>query len=436
MSSKQHEPRARGAIESLRFLTPEKVRSIASKFGTPVYVYDERSLQRQAEKMLAFPNAFGLTVRYSLKAGAGGAIIKIFDRMGLHFDASSMWEAMRAMAVGVEPSKISLTVQEVPTNLDELISRGVQFTACSLLQLAQYGERFPGADVGIRLNPGEGTGFINRLTSGGPRSNFGIWFEFIDEALRLIDKYKLRVNRIHQHIGSGHDPYEWVRISIRTLDLSKAFGPVPIVNLGGGYRVKALISETEVPYNDIGEQLRLAFLQFGKQTGGTPHLEVEPGTFLTANCGSLITTVVDTISTGKNGYDFIKIDSGLTEVIRPGFYGSPHPLVSIPAQGALRSETKPYLVAGHCCIAGDLLTVELRNPEQVLPQELAVVKPGDFLVVERAGGYCSSMNMKNFNSFPEAPEVLHRADGSLALIRKRQTLEQLTQNEIIPRDLT
>jgi diaminopimelate decarboxylase len=386
--------------------------------------------------MQAFPNAYGLTERYSLKAGASGAIIKIFDRMGLHFDASSMWEAMRALAVGVEPAKISLTVQAMPSNLDELIGRGVQFTACSLLQLTQYGERFPGAEVAIRINPGEGTGFINRLTSGGPRSSFGIWFEYIDQALHLLDKYKLRINRIHQHIGSGHDPHEWARISVRTLELSKAFGPVPIVNLGGGYRVKALSSDAEVSYDDIGEQLRLAFLQFGKETGCNRHLELEPGTFLTANCGSLITTVVDTMSTGKNGYNFIKVDSGLTEVIRPGFYGSPHPLVTIPAQGALRSKTKQYLVAGHCCIAGDVLTVELRNPEQVLPQELAVAEAGDFLVVERAGGYCSSMNMKNFNSFPEAPEVLHRADGSFTLIRRRQTLEQLIQNEIIPRDLT
>ena len=427
--------RSSSSIESLRFLTPEQVRFIARQFGTPVYVYDERSLETQAKSMLAFPNEFGLTVRYSMKAGASGAILRIFDRLGLHFDASSMWEAMRALKVGVAPEKILLTVQEIPGNLDDLVKLGVEFTACSINQLAVYGERFAGHEISIRINPGEGTGFINRLTSGGPKSSFGIWYEALDEAKDLIQKYNLKLKRIHQHIGSGHDPNEWARISCKTIRMSKHFGQVPIINLGGGYRVKSLSTEHEVHYDDIGESIRLAFLEYNHDTGGKPHLEVEPGTFLTANCGSLVTSVVDLISTGADGYSFIKIDSGLTEVIRPGFYGSLHPLVSIPAEGKLRPNTKDYLVCGHCCIAGDMLPVEIANPEQVLPQRMSETRIGDFLVIERAGGYCSSMNMKNFNSFPEAPEVLLRKNGSFTLIRKRQTIDQVTQNEIVPEDL-
>jgi len=92
-------------------------------------------------------------------------------------------------------------------------------------------------------------------------------------------------------------------------------------------------------------------------------------------------------------------------------------------------------VTGHTCIAGDTLTVAVRDPETSVPQLIAETEVGDLLVVERAGGYCSSMNMKNFNSFPEAPEVLLRKDGSFDVIRKRQTLEQMTQNEVLPKDL-
>jgi diaminopimelate decarboxylase len=421
--------------ESLRFLTPEQVRLAAKKFGTPVYIYNESWLERQAHSALAFPNAFGLTVRYSLKAGASGAIIKIFDRLGLHFDASSIWEAMRAIAVGVEPRKILLTAQEVPKNLAEFVDQGLQFTACSISQLTSYGQQFPGTEVSIRINPGEGTGFINRLTSGGPKSSFGIWYEELNKAKDLIKEFKLDLKRIHQHIGSGHDPAAWARISRQTLELSKQFGSAPIINLGGGYRVKSLSDDHEVDYTDIGDGLRRSFLEYSQATGCKPMLEIEPGTYLTANCGSLVTSVVDVVSTGKPGYDFIKIDAGLTEVIRPGFYGSLHPLVSVPAEGQLRQKVKDYLVCGHCCIAGDMLTVKIADPEQIRPQQLAETMIGDFLVVERAGGYCSSMNMKNFNSFPEAPEVLLRKDGSFSLIRKRQTLEQMTQNEIVPGDI-
>ena len=134
-------------VESLRFLTPDEVRSIRKQFGTPVFVYDELSLERQAKFMLDFPNAFGLTVYYSIKGGASGAVIRLFDRLGLHFDASSIFEAVRAMAVGVAPAKILLTAQEIPQDFGTYVERGMELNACTLRQLKMYGKQFPGRDV-------------------------------------------------------------------------------------------------------------------------------------------------------------------------------------------------------------------------------------------------------------------------------------------------
>jgi len=245
----------------------------------------------------------------------------------------------------------------------------------------------------------------------------------------------LKVKRIHHHVGSGHDPEQWLRIASLTLDLARRLGPVPTINLGGGYRVKALQNEHEVDYQEIGERLGSAFEAYASETGVKPHLEIEPGTLLVANCGSLVTTVTDVVSTGDGGYSIIKIDAGLTEVIRPGFYGSLHPLVTVPGNGSTPRDAKPYLVHGHTCIAGDNLTVAVRDPESIEPQLLAKAVAGDLLVVERAGGYCASMSMKNFNSFPECPEILKRKDGTFELIRKRQTLEQMIQNEVLPKDM-
>jgi diaminopimelate decarboxylase len=118
-----------------------------------------------------------------------------------------------------------------------------------------------------------------------------------------------------------------LRIAADTLKLARTFGPVSTLNLGGGYRVKGLQTETEIDYQDIGTRLRRLFEEYARETGTKPRLEIEPGTFLVANCGSLVTSVVDVISTGNDGHEFIKLDAGLTEVIRPGFYGSLHPLV-------------------------------------------------------------------------------------------------------------
>src|SRR2546421_4531172 len=97
------------AIEQLKFLTEDEVRRVASEFGTPTYVYDEATLARNARFMATLPNAFGLAVRYSLKACPTRAIVRLFDRLGLLFDASSGWEVRRALHAGVPAAKVLLT---------------------------------------------------------------------------------------------------------------------------------------------------------------------------------------------------------------------------------------------------------------------------------------------------------------------------------------
>ena len=416
-------------LDTLNFLSEDEVRRLRDEFGTPVFVYDEATMERNAQQMLAFPNAFGLTVYYSVKANSSAAVLNFFRKMGLSFDASSYWEARKAINVGVEPAKILLTSQEWTEGTEELVEKGVAFNAGSPGQLENYGKAFPGGEISLRLNPGIGSGFINRLTSGGANSSFGIWHEQIPQLKKTLNKYNLRVKRIHHHIGSGHDPMMWSKISLQTLNLAKGFKSVSIINFGGGYPVKSLNTDPEYSYGDIGETLRQNFLIYAQETGTKPHLEIEPGTRLMALSGTLITSVTDVISTAA--HDFIKLNGGLTEVTRPGFYGAEHPLVSVSGDGSSRQGTRPYVVTGHTCIAGDVLTTAKKNPEMLAPRELPVTRRDDLIVIERAGAYCASMCMKNFNSFPEVPEVFRRKDGSSVLIRKKQTFEQMIQNEIV-----
>jgi len=90
-----------------------------------------------------------------------------------------------------------------------------------------------------------------------------------------------------------------------------------------------------------------------------------------------------------------------------------------------------YLVVGHCCESGDILTPEKGDPEGLLPRTLATAAVGDAVVIDGAGAYCAAMASKNYNSFPECAEVLRLGDGSFKLIRKCQTLAQITENEIL-----
>jgi diaminopimelate decarboxylase len=417
-------------MEELKFLSPALAEETRQKFGTPVYVYDERTLKAQAAQALAFPNAFGLTVRYAMKASSNAVILRIFDAGGLHLDASSGWECSRAIRAGIDAKKISLSTQEMPSRDDlvHLRGQGIHFNACSLSQLETFGELFPGQEIGLRFNPGVGSGGTSKTNVGGPSASFGIWHEFLPDVKEIVARHRLRVVRIHTHIGSGSDPVVWQRTADLSLNLVREFPEVTVLNLGGGYKVGRMTHEKTTDFSEIGQPILEKFKALHAETGRSIRLEIEPGTFLLANSCALVATIQDAVTTGKSGYNFLKLDAGMTEILRPSLYAAQHPIVLIPREPT--GKVLPYVVVGHCCESGDLLTPSPKDSGELGPRDLPEVKIGDLCVLEGVGAYCSSMTAKNYNSFPEAPEVLLRENGELALIRRRQTLDQILQNEV------
>ncbi|MGA1197958.1 MAG: diaminopimelate decarboxylase [Candidatus Latescibacterota bacterium] len=418
-------------MEQLSFLSAEQVREIRREFGSPVYVYDQKTLEKQADSVLNFPNAFGLTARYAMKALPNAAVIRILTQRGLHIDASSAYEAERAMRAGVPANHIQLTAQQPPDNLKELVEKGVIFNACSLNQLRAFGELFPGHSLSVRINPGAGSGHSNRTNVGGPAASFGIWHEHIDTVHEICKDYNLKVTAMHTHIGSGSDPEVWERVALMSLEICVGFPDAQTLSLGGGYKVGRMKGEVSTDLQVIGSHVVEAFQMTEGKSGRKLRLEVEPGTYLVANAGAIVTTAMDIVDTGKDGYRFIKIDSGMTETVRPSMYGAQHPIVVVPAEEEKRGAGE-YLVVGHCCESGDVLTPAPNDPEGLLPRELTEAKVGDAVVIGGAGAYCAGMASKNYNSFPEAAEVLIDRDGNAHLVRKRQTLDQILVNEVVP----
>ncbi|MCB1121111.1 MAG: diaminopimelate decarboxylase [Verrucomicrobiae bacterium] len=416
-------------MPSPRFLTPDQCRQIAREYRTPAYVYDEASLKRAAERVLAFPAPFGFTGRYAMKACPTAAILTLFRDWGLHFDASSGFEVLRAIHAGIPAGRISLSSQEFPENITDLVNLGITVNACSLKQLDEFGDAFPGGQVGLRVNPGVGSGGTKKTNVGGPSSSFGIWFELLDEAQALIDKHSLQVFRIHSHIGSGSDPDVWVKAVGLTLNQVRRFPGVTHVNLGGGFKVGRMPDEVSTDLQVVGEPVRQALLDFAAETGRELHLEIEPGTFLVANAGCLLASVQDKTSTGEKGHVFLKLDTGMTEILRPTLYAAQHPMTVVPLEAETR-EDESVIVVGHCCESGDLLTPDPSDPGLLKERLLTKAEIGDLLAIDGAGAYCSAMPGKNYNSFPEVPEILLRETGELVLIRKRQTPDQVYQNEV------
>ncbi|NLA39777.1 MAG: diaminopimelate decarboxylase, partial [Methanomicrobiales archaeon] len=239
-----------------KFLTPDQVRKIAEIYGTPLYVYSEEKLRKSAEQALAFPNAYGLRVRYAIKANPNSYILRLFDSMGIHFDASSEWEVRRLLHSGISGDKILLTAQEMAKGLADLLAKGMIFNASSLHQLESYAKKYPGTSLSVRINPGIGSGHANRANVGGPSSSFGIWIDYIDKIKALAKHYDLRISRLHSHIGSGSDPAVWEKVSKMNLDLVREFPDVEILNMGGGFKIGRMPGEQSSDLQVLGARVK------------------------------------------------------------------------------------------------------------------------------------------------------------------------------------
>lgn len=410
----------------------DQANSLAEQFGTPIYVYDEKILRENAQQCLSFPNEYGLTVRFAMKSCPTSAILKLFHSLGIHFDASSVYEVRRAMLSGIPAEKISLSTQELPPDFPSYIRLGIKFNACSLDQLERYGEAFPNTSVGVRFNPGIGSGHSEKTTVGGPNSSFGIWHEYSDRVSEILKKHSLTLERIHTHIGSGSDPSVWVQAAKLSLKMINKFESVTTLDFGGGFRIGRVEGEQTTDLQETGSNIRDAFVEFAKETGRKIHLEIEPGTYLVGNACAIVARVHDVVDTGANGRKFIKLDTGMTEILRPSLYGSQHPINLVKRKGRVTSDVKNnYIVVGHCCESGDLISCAPNEPGKLAPRELPLAEIGDYCVICGAGAYCSGMSAKNYNSFPESAEVLVTEKNGPKLIRRRQTVEQMIQNEII-----
>lgn len=418
-------------MKPLSWVTEEAAWAVHERFGTPAFLYAKHLLLEQARSALAFPSPFGLTVRYAMKACPTGAVLRTLSDAGLRVDASSGFEAWRAIRAGVPPDHIQITTQQLPGDLQDLLEQGVAFNASSLHQLEAYGKLSPGSPVSVRVNPGLGSGHSNRTNVGGPSASFGIWHEYLDQMLQVAGTHKLSIAGLHSHIGSGSDPEIWQRCAILTLGIAARLPQVERVSLGGGFKVGRMPGEPSTDLQAAGRPVAAELDRFAREHGRRLHLEIEPGTFLVANAGVLICSVIDVVDTGAEGYRFAKIDAGMTEILRPSLYGAQHPMQLLPKDADARPAVE-YVVAGHCCESGDVLTPEPGNPDGLTPRMLAEARIGDLLVVGGCGAYCAAMPAKNYNSFPETAEVLQDCDGTLRLIRQRQRLDQMVENEILP----
>lgn len=258
-----------------------------------------------------------------------------------------------------------------------------------------------GSSVGLRVNPGLGAGHNNRTATGGANSSFGLWNTYVPQALALAAEASITINRLHIHIGSGADPHVWQTTIKTALAIAAQMPDVTRLDIGGGFKIHRFGDEQEANMEKIAQVFTTELQTFAQTTGRHLHLEIEPGTWLVAHGGVLLAEVVDIIDTGPDGHTFLRLNTGMNDFIRPSMYGAQHQIEVLSDS----TEQENYIVVGHNCETGDILTPAPGDPEGLGPRLMKKAAIGDLVIVRDSGAYCASFSAHGYNSFPSAQEV-------------------------------
>lgn len=387
--------------------------AIAHEYGTPVWVYDAQTIRARIALLHRFD-----VIRYAQKANANTHLLRLMRAAGVHVDAVSHGELVRSLAAGFTPPEIVFTADLIDRPTRALVTQhGIQVNCGSIDMIEALGAQSPGHAMWLRINPGFGHGHSPKTNTGGVHSKHGVWIDQVPQALAAIRRHGLRLVGVHMHIGSGTDYAHLAQVcdamvkAVEDVELD-----VEAISAGGG-----------LPDLDDAAQIDHYFAlwdaarqRIAVHLGHPVALEVEPGRFLVAASGLLLTEVHAVKDTPA--HRFVLVDAGFNDLVRPAFYGSRHPisLVSTDAAGPPRA-LRDVVVAGPLCEAGDVFT---QSRDGVLvPCRLPEPQAGDLLALHEAGAYGASMSSV-YNSRPLAPEVLVDGTGQRC-IRHRQTIDAL-----------
>ena len=191
--------------------------------------------------------------------------------------------------------------------------------------------------VGLRINPGIGSGQINRFTTGGTGASFGLWHESLPEALDFVSRNGIKLTKLHVHLGTGGDPSAWGKIMEAALFIAAQMPDVTTLDIGGGFKIAYTDSDHEADMIGIAKVFAGQLEGFAPgSTGRKLHLEIEPGRWLVAHAGNLLTEIVDIGSTGKDGYTFLRTNTGMNDFLRSAMYGARHRIESLSGSGRRR----------------------------------------------------------------------------------------------------
>jgi diaminopimelate decarboxylase len=399
---------------------PALLEGIVSRVGTPVYVYGANLIRAQFHALDDALQAIPHRICYSVKANGNLAVLRVLQQLGAGADIVSVGELRRAHAAGFASEHIVFSgVGKTAAELEESIRSRIGYLnieSTSELEAVIEAVRRTGlrCRVGIRVNPDVAAQTHPYTKTGEKTAKFGVPFDdVVNVARRIAAEPGLELRGLAMHLGSqltDVEPYH--RGTIKLLELVAAIRASGITTLdaldvGGGLGVRYFDESAPSP------KAFAAAVIPPIQAAGL-RLLCEPGRFIVANAGLLLTRVLYRKHAG--GKDFVIVDAGMTDFVRPSHYNAHHDIV--PLRNGSRPERVVNIV-GPICESGDFLALDRKLP---------VVEAGELLAVLGTGAYGFVMS-STYNQRPRPPEVM--VDGDKYFVaRPRETIDDLLRGEI------
>ncbi|WP_267873350.1 bifunctional aspartate kinase/diaminopimelate decarboxylase [Dyella amyloliquefaciens] len=356
---------------------------------TPRYVYHLPTVRQQARELKTLAAVDRL--HYAVKANTHPAILKALAEEGFGFECVSPGELKAVMAVVPESAPLLFTPNFAPReDYEWALTTRATLSLDSIYQLEHWGEVFRGREIVLRLDLGRGLGHHEKVRTGGSGSKFGLPVEQLDAFLRLADTHGVTVRGLHAHLGSGIlDDGHWGEVYGQLASIAERIGSVTFLDIGGGLGVPSHPGEARLDIAALDKVLR-------EVKAAYPHykLWMEPGRYLVADAGVLLTKVTQTKGKGNGTIRYLGVDTGMNSLIRPALYEAWHEIVNLTRLD--EEATALFQVVGPICESGDVLGTDRRLPE---PQE------GDVMLVAQAGAYGKVMSSP-YNLRDEAEEII------------------------------
>jgi diaminopimelate decarboxylase len=403
---------------------------LAERLGTPLYVYSGSKIRIQYQKFAKAFEGQSHMICFAMKANGNLAVLRLLAAEGAGVDIVSVGELYRAREAGVPAHHIVFSgVGKTREEIAAALKAGIlMFNVESSEELEAVHDvartlRRP-APVSIRVNPNVEVDTHHHITTGKYENKFGVPFELAEELYVKASRMPwLKIMGIQSHIGSqilDVRPYETtLKKLLGLVDRLEAKGIyLHVLDIGGGLGVPYKAEKAPAPA-ELAKRL-------------TPHLRgrslrllFEPGRFLVAESGSLLTRVLYRKETGHK--NFVIVDAAMNDLARPALYDAYHPVWPLrlaPAAAGRNGAAYTADVVGPVCESGDYLAKArpLQRPQ-----------PGDHLAVLAAGAYGFSMSSQ-YNARPRAAEVLVLG-SQWWVVRERETLKDLVRGEKIPASL-